>query len=239
MVRCLLMRKLIIANWKSHKSPAEAQTWMKTVERAAGREATAAVTPVVAPAFPLLAPVAEGVHELGWRLAVQDISSFPAGSYTGAVAARNFEGFGVEYAIIGHSERRRYFLETPQTVALKIDQALENKLTPLVCIDEAGLSAQAAALSPQTAKQCVVVYEPTEAIGTGNNASLEDVKKFRSEAERFFGAVPFLYGGSVDELNIGEYLLITDGVMIGTASLDAAQFVRILQAALGKSPSGL
>lgn len=235
----MLMRKLIVANWKSHKSPAEAMEWVQAAQHTFGHIPTDSITAVVAPAFPLLPTIADSIKTLNWKLAAQDVSPFSAGSYTGAVSAHNFSHLGVEYVLVGHSERRRYFSETPHVVSQKIDQAIENKLTPLVCIDESSLAAQAAVISSRAAGQCIVVYEPSEAIGTGNNASLEDVKKFRREAEQVFGSVPFLYGGSVDELNIGEYLLVTDGVLIGTASLDISQFIRVLEAALGKPPSGL
>jgi triosephosphate isomerase len=195
------------------------------------------ITPVLAPAFPLLAVAEPVLAQLKWKLAAQDMSSYPAGSYTGAVSAINLQGLSVTYAIVGHSERRQYFKETAQDVARKIEQAVEAGIKPLVCVSAQTLAEQASALDSSLAQRCAVVYEPLDAIGTGNNASLETVKQFKTQVRRLFGAVPFLYGGSVDELNIGEYLLVTDGVLIGTASLKADQFIRVLQTAQGDQPT--
>lgn len=231
------MSKLIIANWKSNKSPTEVVAWFERVQQQATEIDLTTVTPIVAPAFSLLSAASQPVQELGWQLAAQDLSPFPAGSYTGAVSARNIQELGVKYVLVGHSERRRYFGETAAEIARKVEQALENAFTPIVCVDEQSLVPQAEALTPALAKQCVVAYEPAAAIGTGNNASLETVKAFRTQVEERFGAVPFVYGGSVNEQTTGEYLLVTDGVLIGTASLDATQFLQVLQSALGKTPA--
>jgi triosephosphate isomerase len=232
------MQKLIIANWKSNKSPAQAAEWIDAVSKT-GKGLSGSVMPIVAPAFPLLSTISESITKLGWALAVQDLSPFSAGSYTGAVSAANVQGLGVKYVILGHSERRRYFQETPQVVAQKVDQALQAGLKPVVCVDEQTVEAQATALTAGLSEKCVVAYEPAGAIGTGNNASLEQVKDFKATAHRLFGSVPFLYGGSVDELNISEYLLITDGALIGTASLDAKQFITLLQSARGNSQAAV
>lgn len=229
------MQKLIVANWKSNKSLVQAQEWLTEVSQLWGDQKPTSALPIVAPPTPLLIPVGEALQSLGWPLAAQDLSPLPAGSYTGAVSGTNLQGLNVSYVIIGHSERRRYFHETPQEVAKKVEQALDVKLTPIVCVDEQTVEAQAATLGENLTSRCVVAYEPRGAIGTGDNVSLSVVEEFKQKVQRLFGAVPFLYGGSVDELNVAEYLLDTDGVLIGSASLSAAQFVKILQAAQGHS----
>lgn len=227
------MQKLIIANWKANKSVTQAQAWFTEAVALLTGADFKTVMPVVAPAFPLLSPVSEAVQKLGWQLAVQDLSQFPAGSYTGAVSVANLHGLGVVYAILGHSERRRYFQETAQTVARKVEQALDAGITPIICVDEQSVGQQASALTAELVERCLVAYEPASAIGTGNNPSLDQVKAFQVQVKKLFGAVPYLYGGSVDELDINEYLLITEGVIIATAALEAKQFVAILKTAQG------
>lgn len=234
MIRLKKMQKLILANWKSNKSVEQAETWFAELERI-GVGVGESFTIAVAPPFPLLPVVSEGASALGWKVAVQDLSSFPAGSYTGAVSAANLKGFSVAYAILGHSERRRYFHETPEDVARKVDQAVEAGIQPVVCVDESNVEAQAATLTQASAERCIVAYEPSGAIGTGDNVSVAQVKEFRARVEQLFGSVPLLYGGSVDEQNIAEYLLVTDGVLLGGASLEADQFARVLQSAQGAS----
>lgn len=233
MIRSRQMQKLIIANWKSNKSASQAEAWLAEAGKLLGGTEMKGITPVLAPAFPLLPVVNEAVKKLGWKLAVQDLSPFPAGSYTGAVSAVNLRNLPVKYAILGHSERRRYFHETAQEVARKVEQAVDATITPIICVDEHSIETQVSALNAELAERCVVAYEPVGAIGTGNSATLAQVKQFQATVKRLFGSVPFLYGGSVDELDINEYLLATDGVIIGTASLNAKQFIDILRTAQG------
>jgi triosephosphate isomerase len=112
-------------------------------------------------------------------------------------------------------------------------------MTPMVCVSEQTLTEQASALDAKIMERCVVVYEPPSAIGSGDSALLSQVSDFQARVKQLFGSVPFLYGGSVDEQNIGEYLLITDGVVVGTASLSADQFINLLQTAQGDQPSAV
>lgn len=233
------MQKLIIANWKSNKSPAQAGAWAQEVAALGGQEISTGVTPIVALAFTLLPAVSESLQKIGWSLATQDLSPFAAGSYTGAVSAINLQGLNVRYAILGHSERRRYFQETSAMVAQKVDQALQAGLTPVVCVDEKTVAEQARVLGADVTGQCIVAYEPSESIGTGNNAPVGKVKEFREEVMRLFGAVPFIYGGSVNESNAAEYLLVADGVLVGEASLDAKQFIALLHSARGNSQAAV
>ncbi len=224
------MSKLIIANWKSHKSPQEAESWMKVISTEK-KQFSENVKVVVAPAFPLLPVVAEMAESAGVQLGAQDLSPFEAGAYTGAVSAHNLKGLSVKYALLGHSERRLYFNETHLDVARKVVQAVEHGLTPVVCVDSDFIYEQAAMIEDEYLEQCVVAYEPAGAIGTGNN---EDVGKVRRNSKKIRDAfgddINILYGGSVAPENIGEYMLVTDGALVGGASLDAEEFARLVQA---------
>jgi triosephosphate isomerase (TIM) len=220
------MKKLIIANWKSNKNIEEVESWLDDFKPHIGSEQEV----VIAPPNPFLSMVAEKIKDQeDISLAVQNLSPYPAGSYTGEVCVRNLEGLGVKYAILGHSERRRYFKESHQDVANKVDQCLAGKITPVVCVDVDYLEDQARAIASENLSKCVVAYEPLAAIGTGNSVSAKEVAKVVKEIKSIFGKVAVLYGGSVTPDNDDGYGQVTDGVLVGGASLDAATFSKLLQ----------
>ena len=226
--------KYIIANWKSNKTREEIEHWVDRFEQLLKAQPVGEqVAAIIAPPFPSLMFVSNRLldRELHAQtfLAVQDISPFPAGSYTGAVSARNLDGFNVKYAIVGHSERRRYFHETHQEIANKVSQCLENGITPILCIDEEYVFDQAGAMTKDQLGKCIVAYEPLSAIGTGQNEPIDHVIEVRDRIKKVFGEnVPILYGGSVTEENFQEYLDMCDGLLIGGASLDAVKFSKLL-----------
>lgn len=220
------MPKLIIANWKSNKTTALTEEWLAGFSA----EISDQTTVVLAPPTSLLSLVAAKLPT-GTKLAAQDVSSFPMGSYTGAVNAQQLKSLGAEYVIVGHSERRRYFHETPQDVAAKIEQATANNLIPVLCLDEDYIEEQAAALESKDIPKLVIAYEPLAAIGSGNNAPADQVTAIIAKIRQVYGQVPVIYGGSVDERSVKEYLLISDGVLVGSASLDPEQFSKIVSAA--------
>jgi triosephosphate isomerase len=220
--------KLIIANWKSHKNQTEVSEWMNEFGQQSKLISQSEV--VIAPPFPFVFQVGQMIKL--WKrsyitLGVQDISPYPAGSYTGAVTVRNLAGSQVKYAIVGHSERRRYFHETHAEVGQKVDQLLAEGITPVVCIDDEYLLAQANAITADQLAQCVVAYEPLEAIGSGENQPVAEVEPIVARIKQTFGQVPVLYGGSVDATNVDEYLQITDGVLVGGASLKVSDFLAL------------
>lgn len=220
------MQKLFVANWKSNKNQEEVKLWLAAFKPYIGLEQKV----VIAPPSPFLAMVAEKIKtNQDISLAVQNLSSYPAGSYTGEVCARNLEGLGVKYAILGHSERRRYLGETHQDVANKVVQTLENGMIPIVCLDQDYIEGQAQLIDPELLSKCVVAYEPLAAIGTGESAPVKEVVGVVAEIKSVFGQVAVLYGGSVNPDNIAPYLAVTDGVLVGGASLDAAVFAELLQ----------
>lgn len=223
------MTKLIIANWKSHKNTSEISEWLEDFGKQVALTSSDA-TIIIAPPFPFLSQVSQAIKNWGHnniKLSVQDISPFPAGSYTGAVTGFNLDGLHVDYAIVGHSERRKYFHETHTEVAQKVAQAIDTGMTPIVCVDDEYTLAQANAIDQALLQKCVVAYEPIEAIGSGENQPIDEVKPVIAEIKKAFGDVPVLYGGSVDVESVDEYLAVTDGVLVGGASLDAKEFLAL------------
>jgi len=230
------MQKLVVANWKSNKSPEESLNWCKEFTADSGK-IHSRLQVVISPAFPSLTYVAEFLKKdnlVNLKLGIQDISPFAAGSYTGAVSGQNIRGLGVEYAILGHIERRKYFGETNQQVADKVEMAIDAGLIPIVCVERENIQAQAAALSTDSRTQCVVSYDPSSAISTqtgGERKPVYEVAEVVKTIKLEFGCQQVIYGGSVTEENVAEYMLIADGVLVGGASLDAKRFALLVQKA--------
>jgi len=228
------MSKLVVANWKSNKNLTEVKTWLDQffTPGLSPLLESKAIELALAPPFVFIESVAYAVDNFKRvSLATQDLSPFPAGSYTGAVSAVNLSEWPVKYVIVGHLERRRYFHETENDVALKVEQALANKLTPIVCVDDEIISSQASKLDRRVWAKTIIAYEPKGAIGTGlaqdSQLVAEMVKRIRLE---YADDVPVLYGGSVNELNINDYFLVSDGVLVGSISLEADRFLTLIQA---------
>ena len=187
---------------------------------------------IICPALSLVTTVAKWLADhrsnLPVSLGVQDISPYPAGAYTGAVSARNLDGLGVKYALVGHSERRHYFHENHQDVANKVSQCLENGMTPIVCVDVDYLQAQANAIKAEELARCLVAYEPLTAIGSGENQPVAEVEPIVKQVRQAFGSETVIYGGSVTPANVAAYAPVTDGVLVGTDSLDPAVFTQLI-----------
>lgn len=247
-------KKLVVGNWKMHGSRAANAELLKGL-RAADLGATAPhVSVAVCAPFPYLGEVAEVLQGSAVAWGAQDVSAHEQGAYTGEVSGAMLREFGVSYAIVGHSERRAYHLESDQTVADKAKAALAQGLVPIVCLGETlderegeqteavvgrQLAAVIATLGADMAR-VVVAYEPVWAIGTGKTASPEQaqaVHAFLREQLRAVGPaaadVPLLYGGSVKPDNASTLFAQADidGGLIGGAALKAADFVAIAQAA--------
>lgn len=222
--------KLIIANWKSHKNREAVEKWLDDFEGKYTAQVEKQV--VICPPMSSLMFVSNRLlnreKNKDVYLGVQDISPYPAGKYTGAVSTENLNGFNVRYAIVGHSERRRYFHETHNDVANKVAQCIDAGITPIVCVDDEYISSQAAAIPQEHLIKCIVAYEELSAIGSGKNEPVEHVKEVFAEIKKYFGSVKLIYGGSVDVDNVQDYLSFCDGVLVGTASLDVSDFIALL-----------
>ena len=224
-----VMTTYLLANWKSHKTLAEAESWFRDFLKLYCPAPQIKV--IIAPSTIHLAPLWQllqqhGDHQL--TLAIQDLSPFPLGSYTGAVAATMAREL-VEFAILGHSERRRYFKETNQEIANKVREAGAADIRPIVCLDKLYARAQLAAIDEEDLQGLLVGYGPVEAIGIDTAQSIEMVRKAIIEIQSLAPHSPILYGGSINADNAADYLKITGlaGLMVGTASLNAEEFARI------------
>ncbi|MBU0480743.1 MAG: triose-phosphate isomerase [Proteobacteria bacterium] len=220
----------LLANWKSHKTMAQTENWLNEFSRL--YHPVPQLKVILAPPMVYLAPIMRmirnqgGIHHLS--LATQDLSPFPLGSYTGAIAAEMVQGM-VDFAILGHSERRRYFHETNQDIANKVNQAVAADIQPIVCIDQPYARAQLAAMDEGDLNKLIIGYGPVEAIGIDRAHSVAEVRLGVREIQSLAPQAPILYGGSVNGENAADYLGIAgvSGLMVGTASLDVEEFVRI------------
>lgn len=188
------------------------------------------------------------------KIGAQNMHWEENGAYTGEVSGKMLKVIGVEYVIIGHSERRGYFAETDETVNKKIKAAFANELKPIVCVGETLSQREEGkteeiitnqtrlaleGLSNEQVKNTIIAYEPIWAIGTGKTATSEDannsIKAIRKEIEDIYGKevseeVIIQYGGSVKSTNAKELFETSDidGGLVGGASLKVEEFSKIV-----------
>ncbi|MGH9366137.1 MAG: triose-phosphate isomerase [Thermoanaerobaculia bacterium] len=235
------MRQLFVANWKMHKTQAEARAYAEQLAARLGA-ARPAVELAVAPPFTALDAARDPAGR--WTLAAQDVAAEPSGAFTGEVSAAMLADAGCRYAIVGHSERRRLFGEDAALLARKLARVREANLTPIYCLGESEeerarsltdsvLERQVETLQRDPAGlPLVVAYEPVWAIGTGRAATPEDAAAAREQLSKFLSIrtdLRLLYGGSVTPENARELLRVSgmDGFLVGGASLSAAAFAAI------------
>jgi triosephosphate isomerase (TIM) len=242
----------IAANWKMYKTVHEAVVFAKEF-RAMVKDIDD-VEIVLAPPFTALHTVVEASRNSNIGISGQDLHWEREGAFTGEISAGMLKEAGADYVIIGHSERRRMFHETDETVNRKLMAALGAHLTPIVCIGEtleerernetlAVLDRQIkAGLDSLTGDQVaglVLAYEPVWAIGTGRNATPAQAGEahahIRSRLRQWFGAPAadqchVIYGGSVKPDNIHDLIVLpdVDGALVGGASLDVRGFADIV-----------
>ncbi len=248
------MRKPIIAgNWKMNKTRDEALQFIYNVN---GKlPSNEEVDSVICTQSPILRDMVKR-QGTNLRIGAQNMHYLDNGAYTGEVSALLLVGIGVEYVIIGHSERRAYYNETDETVNKKVHHAFNHGLNPIVCVGESleireanktneFVKAQVVkaleGLSKEQIKELVLAYEPIWAIGTGKTATAEmandTIKAIRNVVAELYDneaaeAVRIQYGGSVKPANIKELLAMSDidGALVGGASLDASSFIQLVEA---------
>ncbi|HZW67474.1 MAG TPA: triose-phosphate isomerase [Pseudogracilibacillus sp.] len=248
------MRKIVIAgNWKMHKTSAEIEAFLTGIE---ALKISDGVEAIVCSPFPYLPTMVKGLKDSDVKVGAQTMHFEKSGAYTGEVSPLILQDIGVSHVIIGHSERREYFNETDETVNKKVQAAHEHQLTPIVCVGEtlaqreadetlSHIEAQVKAalenLKDEQVKETIIAYEPIWAIGTGKTASSEDANEVcahirsvvsKVTSEEVADQVTIQYGGSVNPDNIEELLASSDidGALVGGASLEAASFIKLVEA---------
>ena len=247
------MRKPIIAgNWKMNKTAKEAKEFAEAVKtKIPSNDTVDSVIGSPALFLETLVNAAEGTE---LKIAAQNSYWENEGAFTGETSPAALADLGVDYVIIGHSERREYFHETDEDINKKAKAIFANGMLPIICCGEtletyeAGkaaefvggqVSAALAGLSEEQVSSLVIAYEPIWAIGTGKSASQDDAQKMckvvRDTVAADFGQavadkVRVQYGGSVKPNNVAEYMACpdVDGALVGGASLEAESFLALL-----------
>jgi triosephosphate isomerase len=250
-----MRRKIVAGNWKMNKSWPEAQELASTLANQ-GNQFPAEVQVIVCPPA-LYIHGLRRVLPASIALSAQNCSQHDSGAYTGEISAAMLASMDLTHCIIGHSERRQYYGETNEIIREKIDACLKHSITPLFCCGETLAEREAGnhfstvstqierALFQLSAEQIVgvvIAYEPVWAIGTGvtaSNAQAEEMHAFirglvaKNYNQSVADSISILYGGSVNAANAAELFACpnVDGGLVGGASLKAADFTTIIQAA--------
>lgn len=248
-----MRNKLLLGNWKMNKLSAEAKEFVLETADLVDLARKNHIDIGVAPTYLSLASVKEFAPK-GLIVAAQNVHFEDHGAFTGEVSIPMLKEFGIDWCIIGHSERRTYDNETNTKCNQKIKALITNGFTPVYCVGEtltefengitkdiieSQIKEGLKELSNEDAAHLVIAYEPVWSIGTGKNASKEiaqDICKFiRYLLKELFGEVSnnirILYGGSVKPVNVKEYLTCpdVDGALVGGASLKVDSFKELLE----------
>ncbi|NUW41620.1 triose-phosphate isomerase [Nonomuraea rhodomycinica] len=248
-------KPLIAGNWKMNLNHLEAIALVQKLAFALGGKDFDKVEVAVLPPYTDLRSVQTLVDGDKLRIVygAQDLSQHDAGAYTGEISGAMLAKLGCTYTVIGHSERRQYHHEDDDLVNAKVRAAYRHSLTPILCVGEglevrkagghvahtlAQLEAALRKVTAEQVKSIVVAYEPVWAIGTGEVATPQDAQEVCSALrgrlaelydDEVASAVRILYGGSVKSSNIAGIMAQpdVDGALVGGASIDAAEFVKI------------
>jgi triosephosphate isomerase (TIM) len=232
--------RLVAGNWKMHGSRTSIQALLDALLQGIPKSGNCGVA--VCPPFPFLGQVADRLRgsPVGWG--AQNVSEHAQGAYTGEVSAAMLAELGCRYALVGHSERRQLYGETDAQVAAKFAAARSAGITPILCVGETLQERDAGRTEEVVGRQLgavkfeggVLAYEPVWAIGTGRNATPEQVQEVHAYLRKRVGSdTPILYGGSVKPQNAPAIFAMpdVDGGLIGGASLVAKDFLDIVKAA--------
>lgn len=246
------MRKKIIAgNWKMNKLPNEAISFIEELIPLVQNSKNEIIlcVPYIDLFYSLLT-----AQETNIKIGAQNMHYEQKGAYTGEVSGEMLKSIGVEYVIIGHSERRAYYNETDESVNKKVKKALNLGLKPIICVGEnlkqreqsitqniisKQIELALEGLNNEDVKNIIIAYEPIWAIGTGKTATTQEanevIKEIRNKIAKKYGkniaeCVIILYGGSVKSSNAKDLFQMSDidGGLIGGASLDAQEFAKIV-----------
>ena len=248
-----MRHKVIAGNWKMHKNAAETTTFLNDLvnNMPTGKE----VEVMVAPAFTNLMLATQILEDTNITVAAQNMHQAEGGAFTGEISADMLTSVGVQTVILGHSERRQYFKETPALLANKVDTALRHKMRVIFCVGEElkdrkskqfqnvvfyQLKDSLFHLPKEAWENIIIAYEPVWAIGTGETATPEQAQEMhqfiREQIAHHYGSlannVIILYGGSVKPDNAQTIFSQpdVDGGLIGGAALNTADFTAIINA---------
>ena len=249
-------KPIIAANWKMFKTVPEArETAVQLKVLLDGGPALHSREVVVCPPFTALAAVNEALSGSGIQLGGQNLHWEAEGAFTGEISAGMLLDCGCRYVLLGHSERRQFFLETDEAISRKLRTVLSTPLIPVLCVGEslahreagrveavieAQLAGALAGVEASRLGRLVVAYEPVWAIGTGKTATPAIADQVHGMIREWLArhcsadmaaAARILYGGSVKPANAGELMAREniDGALVGGASLDADSFTRIVE----------
>lgn len=250
------MRTNIVAgNWKMNKTFEEADDLINEIAEFVKKNDTGNTAVIICPPAVYLELATDHANDTDLYIGAQNLSQFEEGAYTGEISAVMLESMQVDYSIIGHSERRKYFNESHDVLKEKVNIALKHHVTPIFCCGEllpereAGehfnivktqLEESAFHLPKSDFESLVIAYEPVWAIGTGVTASPEQAQEMHAYIrslieEKYDNEVAenttILYGGSCNAKNASELFANkdVDGGLIGGASLKAEDFIKIIQ----------
>ncbi|AVN63885.1 triose-phosphate isomerase [Mesoplasma florum] len=244
-----MRQKVIFGNWKMNGTNAELATFLKKVDKAAKKSNVVAGLGLP---FTLLSTGIEKAKNV--KVAAQNVHFAEKGAFTGEVSISMLQEVGVQYVIIGHSERREMFAETDETVNKKATALLAAGMTPIICCGEtletkeakktvtfvnAQIKKAYKGISAEDALKTIIAYEPIWAIGTGKTATSEDAEKvceaIRKNLTKIYDEktaqqITIQYGGSVNPSNIAELMSQPniDGALVGGASLKADDFIALI-----------
>jgi triosephosphate isomerase len=247
--------KIVAGNWKMNCNREEALSLVTEISGMLQDEKNNSATVILAPPFVHIGAISHFVNGSPVKVAAQNCASEASGAFTGEVSAAMIKSVGADFVIIGHSERRNYFLESNATLAKKTELALISHLKPIFCVGELLPEREAAMhevtvkkqleeslfhLSDEKFSEIIIAYEPVWAIGTGKTATPAQAQEMhlfiRTLIASKYGnaiadATSILYGGSCNELNAQELFALpdVDGGLIGGASLKSRSFVTIIK----------
>jgi triosephosphate isomerase (TIM) len=247
--------KIVAGNWKMNKTFEEADDLINAILEFVNKNQLENKAVIVCPPSIYLELATDLAHETDLLVGAQNISNFESGAYTGEISAPMLLSMGVDYTIIGHSERRKYFNELHEVLAQKVNMALKYEIAPIFCCGELlperetgkhfevvkkQLEESVFHLNKGDFANLVIAYEPVWAIGTGVNASPAQAQEMHSFIRAMIKEkydqqaaenTSILYGGSCNSKNAQELFsnADVDGGLIGGASLDAEEFIKIIQ----------
>lgn len=255
-------KKIILANWKMQLSYDESLNLASKICENIKNTKLDNLEIAILPDFLCISEISQILKNTQVKLGAQNVFWEDKGSFTGEVSPKNLKSFGVEYVIIGHSERRQYLKESNEMICKKIKQAVKNDLIPVLCVGEnfeerrndrkdvvvmEQVSIALKDLEFYNIRQLVIAYEPVWVIGSGQAIDPEEaehtnlvIKEAAFEAfisngnnitrDELEDKVKFIYGGSVDNKNIGDFMqkLNIDGVLVGGASLGENSFMDLI-----------